>query len=183
MKKIFTLVLTLMMVILVNATAEQIDFSAMTIEELEALIADAKTELANRQNNEDNTDASGEVYHFPCVILNTDGYKLEVLSVNRYEYEGSTLITLDVAADNTSEYDIEIDVQFSTMGEWDISDISNSEAVRVKSGKKTKDAMTFYIQNIDATSINDFEFDVSVWDKGRSLYNLYRTETLKGTFE
>lgn len=183
MRRISALVLALMMVIFVNAIAEQIDFSAMTTEELEAFIVDAKTELANRQNNEDNTEASDEVYHFPCVILNTEGYKLEVLSVSRYEYEGSTLITLEVAADNTSEYDIEIDVQFNTMGEWDISDSSNSEAVRVKSGKKIKDDMTFYIRNINATEINDFEFEVSVWDKGRTLYNLYRSELLNGTFE
>lgn len=181
LKKIFALVVALMMAIAGSAMAD-IDISTMTDEELEALIADARTELDSRRSN---ADGKEDVYRFPCVILDVDGYKLEVLNVSTSEYNGNAMVNLDVIAENTSEYDIEIDLSLTTIGEWDFSDKSLSEGVKVKSGKKSKDTMMFYIRDFDVASVlsSDFEFEVSVWDEGRSLHNLYRSAPLKGAFE
>lgn len=158
------------------AVAETVDFSALTDDELANLIADAQAEQRSRR-----TDQDGEyIYELPCTLLDIDGYKLEVTDVYSYSYENDLILTMEVFADNQSQYDIEIDMSIESFGDYDMSDSFLSESIKVSSGKKANGSYDFYIRKFADTSIKDFEFEISVWDKGRSLYNLYRTETLKG---
>lgn len=157
------------------AVAESIDFAALTDDELAQLIADAQAEQRSRKAQD--ADAA---YQLPCVVLDVDGYKLEVTDVYTHVYENDLILTMDVHAENQSEYDVEIDMSLISYGDYDLSNSFQSEAIRVSTGKKANGTYDFYIRKFTDTSVKNFEFEVSVWDKGRSLYNLYRTETLKG---
>lgn len=157
------------------AFAESIDFASLSDDALAQLIADAQAEQRSRKAQ--NADAA---YQLPCVVLDVDGYKLEVTDVYSHVYEDDLILTMDVHAENQSEYNVEIDMSLKSYGDYDLSDSFQSEAIRVSSGKKANGTYDFYIRKFTDKSVKNFEFEVSVWDKDRSLYNLHRTETLKG---
>lgn len=162
-----------------SSIAEGIDLSSMTNEELTALIESAQNELNSRNDGSEINLLIGE-------ILNADGYVLSVENVSSMQYEGNLFIIMDVVAENNSEYDIEIDMSFVSINDWDVRDTMASEAVLVSSGKKTQKQLTFVAFNMGLNELSDieiFEYELSVWDKGRSLYNLYRTDVLKGAFQ
>ena len=157
------------------AVAETIDFSALTDDELAQLIESAQAEQRSRKASDD-----GLVYELPCVLLDTGDFKLEATDVSVFDYENNVCIFMPVNVENNSEYDVEIDMSIEAFGDYDVRWTSSSGSVLISSGKKVIDQMDFLITGISDTSIRDFEFEISVWDKGRSLYNLYRTETLNG---
>ena len=113
-------------------------------------------------------------------MLDAEGYKLDITDVSIYEYEKTLFVIFTVMAENRSEYDIEIDMSIESFGDYDVRETSSSASVLVSNGKKANGQMNFLLRGITDTTIKDFEFELSVWDKGRSLYNLYRTETLNG---
>ena len=73
-KAIAGIVLFLILAMAASAFAEPMDFASMKDEELKALIEAATEELNSRKASDD----SEEVYHFPCVVLDTGEYKLEI---------------------------------------------------------------------------------------------------------
>ena len=158
------------------AVAETIDFSVLTDDELAQLIESAQDELYSRKKNAD----GDVVYELPCTVLDSEGYKLDITDVSIYEYEKNLFVIFTVMAENRSEYDIEIDMSIESFGDYDVRETSSSASVLVSNGKKANGQMDFLLRGITDTTIKDFEFELSVWDKGRSLYNLYRTETLNG---
>lgn len=162
-----------------SSLAEGIDLGSMTSEELTALIESAQNELNSRKEESGINILAGE-------ILNADGYVLSIENVSSMQFEGNLFIIMDVIAENNSEYDIEIDMSFESINDWDVRDTMASEAILVSSGKKTQKQFTFIAFNMGLNELSDiecFEYQLSVWDKGRSLYNLYRTDVLKGVFE
>lgn len=178
-KLIAGLALTTILLFGGSSVAEGIDFGSMTNEELTALIESAQNELNSRMDTSEVKVLAGE-------ILNADGYVLSVESVSSMQYEGNLFIIMDVVAENNSEYDIEIDMSFESINDWDVRDTMASEAVLVSSGKKTQKQFTFIAFNMGLTELSDiesFEYELSVWDKGRTLFNLYRTDVIKGRFE
>jgi hypothetical protein len=183
MRKLLALLLMMLVFCVPVAFAENsIDFSALTIEELEELIDLAQKEIDNREVSIQPNDS----YVFPCEILNVGGYRLEIKSVSSYAYNGTLHLEFDVLAENTSPYDIEIDLSFVSIDEWDVRDSMFTEAIEISAGKKATGNMSFTCRGVEKDSIDEiesFEFELSVWDKGRSLYNLYRSEILKGKFE
>ena len=98
------------------AVAESIDFAALTDDELAQLIADAQAEQRSRKAQD--ADAA---YQLPCVVLDVDGYKLEVTDVYTHVYENDLILTMDVHAENQSEYDVEIDMSLISYGDYDLS--------------------------------------------------------------
>lgn len=182
MKKLFALLLMLLFVV-GNAFAEQqtYDFSAMTDEEIESFIDAATAEMKTRKADAA-SESDSQVYEFPCVVLDTGEYKLEILAVNTMEYDGTTIMMCDVRAENSSEYDIEIDMSFESVGDWDVRNVTTSESIQVTSGKNAQAQMSFYFFNMTNLDFEKFEFEVSVWDKGRLLFNLYKSNVLNGTF-
>ena len=182
MRKLLAVIIAIFFVCVSSVVcAEGIDISALTTAELKELIVSIQKEIDNRED----ATLSDQSYTLPCEILNVDGYRLEILRVGELSYDGTLILQFDVLAENTSPYDIEIDLSFVSIDDWDVRDSMVSEGIKVSSGKKSSGEMMFVCFGIEKASINDiesFEFEVSVWDKGRSLYNLYRTETLKGKF-
>ena len=168
-------IISLVIMLCSAAVAESIDFATLTDDALAQLIADAQAEQRSRKASDD-----GLVYKLPCVLLDTGDFKLEATDVSVFDYENNVCIFMPVNMENNSEYDVEIDMSIEAFGDYDVRWTSSSGSVLVSSGKKVIDQMDFLITGISDTSIRDFEFEISVWDKGRSLYNLYRTETLNG---
>lgn len=177
-KAIAGIVLFLILAMAVGAFAEPMDFASMKDEELKALIEAATEELNSRKTSDD----SEEVYHFPCVVLDTGEYKLEITDYRIMEYEGSLCIFFDVIAENNSDYNIEIDMGFDSIDNWDVRNLSSTASMLISAGKKAKGEMSFVVFQFSDTEVENFEFGVTVWDKDRSIYNLYDSGTLKGTF-
>ena len=178
-KSMVSIVLFLVIAMTVCAFAEPIDFTSMTDEELQVLIETATNELNSRKVSDD----SEEIYHFPCVVLDTEEYKLEITDYQLMDYEGSLIIFCDVIAENNSDYNVEIDMGFDSVNDWDVRDLTSNERLLVSAGKKAKGQMSFIIFQFSDAEVKNFGFGVSVWDKGRSLYNLYDSGELKGTFD
>lgn len=179
MKRLMAFLMCTLMILSMCVMAEEIDYAGMSDDELTAMIEQASEELASRHKDDD-----GDAVHFPGVILDEPEYKLTVNDVSGCLVEGYFLVTLDVTAENNSEYDIEIDLCIDSVNEWDLEWCTGS--IRVSNGKKAKGEMWLLFLDIDLESFDDienFEFYVSVWDKGRSLFNLYKSETMTGVLD
>ena len=115
------------------AFAESIDFASLSDDALAQLIADAQAEQRSRKAQ--NADAA---YQLPCVVLDVDGYKLEVTDVYSHVYEDDLILTMDVHAENQSEYNVEIDMSLKSYGDYDLSDssIRGNKGFQRKKGKR-----------------------------------------------
>ena len=175
MRRILLLVLCLVLLVSMVASAEGIDFAAMSDDELAQLIADAQAEQRSR-----NAQDVGDVYQLPCVLLDTEDFRLEITGVSAFEYAGSFCIMMPAKVENNSPYDVEIDMSIKSFGDYDVTWQASSSYILVSSGKKAVDQMDFMFMGIGDTSIKDFDFTVSVYDKGQPGHKLMETETLHG---
>ena len=171
------LIIVSLFVILIGsvAFAEQIDFASLSDDALAQLIADAQAE--QRSRNVQDTDAA---YQLPCVLLDTEDFKLEITSVSVFDYAGSICIMMPARVENNSAYDVAIDMNIKSFGDYDVTWQASSSAIYVSSGKKAVDQMDFMFMGIDDKTIKDFEFYISIYDKGTPGNKVFTSEILHG---
>ena len=114
------------------------------------------------------------------MLLDTEDFKLEITSVSVFDYAGSICIMMPAKVENNSAYDVEIDMNIKSFGDYDATWQASSSAIYVSNGKKAVDQMDFMFMGIDDKTIQDFEFYISIHDKGTPGNKVFTSETLHG---
>lgn len=158
MRRLFALVLVTLMMFCSVASAEAIDLSAMTQEELIALIDNARLEL---------TKYLPEVAE-GSVLYEDDNIRLTCTGVELDDY-GSLLV--NVIVENFTDHNLSVILQNVSCNGWSIWDAT----VRVPANKKAKEAFDFMnaIEDAElekAEDVQDIEADLGysdsdTWDR------------------
>lgn len=185
MKKLVAVVLALLLASFACAegvlSKYGIDIDALTNEELNAIVIESENALKARSEVEAETTA----IPFPGVIFDKEGYILEIKDISASVFEDSLIIFMDAYVENNTHYNVEIDLGIESVDGWDTSDSVGSEGIQVAPNKKANGQMIFMLNGMGYSSVSDiesFEYEISVWDKDKSLHNLYRSEIIKAYF-
>lgn len=146
LKKLICLLVALVLCLPVYAAAE--DFSAMSTEELQTLIDQARAELLNREL------ATAE----KTVIVEADGITVTLTGEVDLEtnYDDTKTLKLNVTVTNTSDKDMAVSLDSIYINGWEGWGFSSFE---LAAGKKTKDTIEIYEVDVDAelTALDQLE--------------------------
>lgn len=188
MKRFFAVMMSLIVLVFATASAEDvfatygIELSSLSDAELSKMAEMIDDEINARNQSEGSV---GAVY-FPGVIFDESGYTVDVKQVSCTEYEGNLIIDMETHVQNGTDYNIEVDLSIESIDGWDTRSSVGTSAIRVSPQKKTAGSFSFFLRDMGYKSIEDigsFEFEISVWDKDKSLHNLYRSDILTGDFK
>lgn len=151
MKKIFALMLALLLLVAIpcEAFAEMPDFSAMSDEELHALIDAARNEMAARELK------AGE----NVLLFEEDGVQVYMTGNNRAEdYGESAYLYIEVVVINDSGRQIAIVDDGASVNGWNVTFFGFGG---VSAGKKKKGDLELVISDASITTLDEVE-DVEI---------------------
>ncbi len=144
MKRIIAIALVLML-LGVYACAESIDWASMSDEEIEAVIAAGREELASRDRPEDGS----------IIAYDKDGHKLTLSNMREGNYINYDLsVVFDAIYENSSDGSNELIINGSFVNGWDTGALSSPDTTP---GHKEKLEIVIGLDDTDVKSLDEVE--------------------------
>lgn len=158
-----------------------VNVSSLSDDELASIINEAKGELENRTNS----DNESEVIKFPGVIFDEYDCVVEVKTLEASIYKGNLFVDVNAYIENNTSYNIEVDMTIMSIDDWDLNDMLHTDGTKVTQGKKANGKFDYIFRDMNLNNLDDigtFEFYISIWDTDRNTHNLYKSEIMVGDF-
>ena len=153
MKRILMFLMAALMVCsLCIAQAEGMDFTAMTDDELHALVDGARNELAKREL----------VVAEDTVILEQEGVTVYLTGEHEIDYSGN--LNLEAVVVNDSDREISVFLDSASINGWDVFNVGIGET---SVGKKQKGFFLFQLEDAEISSyeeVEDIEMTLYLFD-------------------
>lgn len=162
MKKVFSILLVFALLFSSSAFAASIDFSAMSVEELHDIIAEARNELVKKAAKSDD-----KVF----IVDDPEGFSIYLTGKTEIDWMG--YYALEVVVINNTNTTQSLSFDNISINGWEVSTIM-SGVTDIGAGKKKKDTISLDTASADISSYTEIT-DVEL------VFHLYDSETYRTT--